>query len=156
MDHLNGWKRTGSCNYLNQSHLGQQVILMGWIHRRRDLGNLIFIDLRDREGMTQVVFNPEYSPKSHQKAHELRSEYVIAVKGKVGPRPEGMTNTKLATGEIEVMVEELKILNQSKTPPFLIEDETDTGEDLRLRYRYLDLSQRPGCLSSGDNKAVKR
>ncbi len=146
MDHLNGWKRTGSCNYLNQSHLGRQVTLMGWIHRRRDLGNLIFVDLRDREGMTQVVFNPEHAPQTHQKAHDLRSEYVIAVKGKVGPRPEGMANKKLATGEIEVMVEELKILNQAKTPPFLIEDETDTGEDLRLRYRYLDL-RRP-CLQN--------
>jgi len=117
---------------------------MGWVHRRRDLGNLIFIDLRDREGMTQVVFNPEHAPQTHQKAHDLRSEYVIAVKGKVGPRPEGMANKKLATGEIELIVDELKILNQAKTPPFLIEDETDTGEDLRLRYRYLDL--RRSCI----------
>ena len=139
MDHLNGWKRTGTCNYLNRSHLGRHVILMGWVHRRRDLGNLIFIDLRDREGITQVVFNPEYAPKSHQKAHDLRSEYVLAIKGKVNLRPEGMANRKLATGEIEVMAQELKILNQARTTPFLIEDETDTGEDLRLRYRYLDL-----------------
>jgi aspartyl-tRNA synthetase len=139
MDYLDGWKRSGSCNFLDRSHVGQQVILMGWIQRRRDHGGVIFVDLRDREGLTQVVFNPEYAPDTHRKAHELRNEYVIAIRGTVNPRPEGMANPNLATGEIEVMVEELKILNRSKNPPFQIEDGTDAGEDLRLRYRDLDL-----------------
>jgi len=139
MDYLDGWKRTGSCNSLNKSHVGQQAVLMGWVQRRRDHGGVIFIDLRDREGITQVVFNPEYAPQSHKKAHEIRNEYVIAVKGKVCLRPEGMANPNLATGEIELMVEEVKILNQAKNTPFQIEDQIDTAEDVRLRYRYLDL-----------------
>ncbi|MEW6378227.1 MAG: aspartate--tRNA ligase [bacterium] len=139
MDYLDGWKRTGSCNSLNKSHVGQQATLMGWVQRRRDHGGVIFIDLRDREGMTQVVFNPEYAPHSHQKAHEIRNEYVVAVRGKVALRPEGMANPNLATGEIELMVEEVKILNQAKSMPFQIEDQIDTAEDVRLRYRYLDL-----------------
>ncbi|MCL6582107.1 MAG: aspartate--tRNA ligase [bacterium] len=139
MDYLDGWKRTGSCNSLNKSHVGQQAVLMGWVQRRRDHGGVIFIDLRDREGITQVVFNPEYAPQSHKKAHEIRNEYVIAVRGKVCLRPEGMANPNLATGEIELMVEEVKILNQAKNTPFQIEDQIDTAEDVRLRYRYLDL-----------------
>ncbi len=139
MDQLNGWKRTGDCNFLNKEHLDQEVVLMGWVQKRRDHGGVIFIDLRDRMGITQVVFNPEHSPESHEKAHEIRNEYVLAIKGKVSLRPEGMMNPKLPTGEIEVMVDELKILNQAQTPPFQIEDEINTGEDLRLRYRYLDL-----------------
>jgi aspartyl-tRNA synthetase len=139
MDYLDGWKRTGSCNSLNKSHVGQKVTLMGWVQRRRDHGGVIFIDLRDREGMTQVVFNPEYAPESHHKAHDVRNEYVIAVSGKVSLRPEGMANPNLATGEIELMVEDVKILNQAKNPPFQIEDGIDTAEDVRLRYRYLDL-----------------
>lgn len=143
MDYLNGWKRTGSCNYLTLAQVDCEVILMGWVQRRRDHGGVIFVDLRDREGITQVVFNPEYAGQSHQKAHELRNEYVIGIKGKVHPRPEGMANPNLATGEIEVMVDELKIFNTATNPPFQIEDEIDTGEDLRLRYRYLDLRRSP-------------
>jgi aspartyl-tRNA synthetase len=112
---------------------------MGWVQRRRDHGGLIFIDLRDREGITQVVFNPEFEPLSHAKAHSIRSEYVIAVKGKVSKRPEGTANPNLKTGEIEVLAGSLKVLNEAKTPPFAIEDDLEAAENLRLKYRYLDL-----------------
>jgi len=112
---------------------------MGWVHRRRDHGGVIFVDLRDREGITQVVFNPLVDKKIHAKAHAIRNEYVLAVRGKVDPRPADMVNPKLKTGEIEVTVTELKILNAAKTPPFLIEDEVDVSETVRLKYRHLDL-----------------
>jgi aspartyl-tRNA synthetase len=116
---------------------------MGWVQRRRDHGGVIFVDLRDREGITQVVFNPEVSPAVHAKAQVIRSEYVLAARGKVEPRPEGMINPKLKTGEIEVMVTELKILNRAVTPPFLIEDDIDVSEAVRLKNRHYDL-RRPG------------
>jgi aspartyl-tRNA synthetase len=112
---------------------------MGWVQTRRDHGGLIFVDLRDRGGITQVVFNPETAAGAHELAHEIRSEYVLAVTGKVSPRPENTTNPKLPTGEIEVIVDDLAILNAAKTPPFMVEDETDVAENLRLKYRYLDL-----------------
>ena len=112
---------------------------MGWVHRRRDHGGVIFVDLRDREGITQVVFNPLVDKKIHAKAHAIRNEYVLAVRGKVEPRPADMVNPKLKTGEIEVAVTELKILNAAKTPPFLIEDQIDASETVRLKYRHLDL-----------------
>lgn len=136
---LEGWKRSNNCSELTASDTGSEVTLMGWVQRRRDHGGLIFIDLRDREGLTQVVFNPESDPSSHAKAHSLRSEYVIAVKGKVSGRPEGTINPNLKTGEIEVIASSLKILNESKTPPFPVEDDLETAETNRLRYRYLDL-----------------
>jgi aspartyl-tRNA synthetase len=132
-------KKTHSCGELNKRELGRQVTLMGWVHTRRDHGGLIFVDLRDREGLTQVVFNPEVAAEAHRVAGDVRSEYVIAVTGKVSPRPENTTNPRLPSGEIEVIVSELTVLNESKTPPFMIEDETDVAENLRLRYRYLDL-----------------
>ena len=132
-------KKTHTCGELNKRELGRQVTLMGWVHTRRDHGGLIFVDLRDREGITQVVFNPEVAAEAHRIAGDVRSEYVIAVTGKVSPRPENTTNPKLPTGEIELIVSELTVLNESKTPPFMIEDETDVAENLRLRYRYLDL-----------------
>ena len=132
-------KKTHTCGELNKRELGRQVTLMGWVHTRRDHGGLIFVDLRDREGITQVVFNPEVAAEAHRAAGDVRSEYVIAVTGKVSPRPENTTNPRLPTGEIEMIVSELVILNESKTPPFMIEDETDVAENLRLRYRYLDL-----------------
>ena len=132
-------KKTHSCGELNKRELGRQVTLMGWVHTRRDHGGLIFVDLRDREGITQVVFNPEVAAEAHRIAGDVRSEYVIAVTGKVSPRPENTTNPRLPTGEIEVIVSELTVLNESKTPPFMIEDESDVAENLRLRYRYLDL-----------------
>ncbi len=135
---LGGWKRTHSCGELTAKNLGEDVCLMGWVQYRRDHGGLIFIDLRDREGLTQVVFSPEYNQKAHEEAHVLRPEYVLAVKGTVRRRPEGMENPKLVTGEIEVVVTEWKLLNISKTPPFLIEDRIEVSENLRLKYRYLD------------------
>ena len=136
---LDGWKRSHNCGELNSTNVDKDVLLMGWVQRRRDHGGLIFIDLRDREGLTQVVFNPESGAASHAKAHSLRSEHVVAIKGKVSKRPEGTVNPNLKTGEIEVIADSLKLLNESKTPPFAIEDDLDAAETLRLRYRYLDL-----------------
>lgn len=139
LDSLGDWERTHHCNSLGRDHLGQTVTLMGWVQRRRDHGGLIFIDLRDREGITQVVFDPQYDAAAHERAHALRSEYVIAVQGDVRPRPEGMANLKLKTGEIEVIVKAFKILNTCKTPPFQMEDGIEASENIRLMYRYLDL-----------------
>jgi aspartyl-tRNA synthetase len=119
--------------------IGKDVVLMGWVLRRRDHGGVIFVDLRDREGLTQVVFNPSVDRAVHEKAHAIRNEFVLAVRGKVDPRPDGMINPNLHTGEIEVLVTELKILNPAKTPPFLIEDEIDVSETNRLKFRHLDL-----------------
>ena len=136
---MGDWNKSHDCNSLSSNHLDEMVTLMGWVLRRRDHGGLIFVDLRDREGITQVVFDPQHDALAHERAHSLRSEFVIAVRGKVRSRPDGMTNPKLDTGEIEVIVSELKILNSSKTPPFQIEDELDVSENVRLRYRYLDL-----------------
>jgi aspartyl-tRNA synthetase len=132
-------RRTHSCCELGAEDIGTEVVLMGWVLRRRDHGGVIFIDLRDREGITQVVFNPAVDTEVHAKAHAIRNEYVLAVRGKVDPRPEGMVNSNLRTGEIEVLVSELKILNPAKTPPFLIEDNIDVSENIRLKYRHLDL-----------------
>ena len=139
IDKLGDWKRTHSCNSLTDKDVGISVTLMGWIDSRRDHGGVIFIDLRDREGITQVVFLPEENKSCHDSAHQLRSEYVIAIFGKIRLRPEGMRNKDRTTGAIECVAEDIKILNISKTTPFLIEDGIDTSEDLRLRYRYLDL-----------------
>jgi aspartyl-tRNA synthetase len=139
MDFLGDFKRTDYCGDLRKKDEKREVVLMGWVQRRRDLGGLIFIEMRDRQGFVQVVFNPELSAGAHGKAQSLRGEYVIAVKGNVVMRPEGTANPKLNTGEIEVIAKELKILNTSKTPPFLIDDEEEVAENTRLRYRYLDL-----------------
>nr|WP_322740875.1 aspartate--tRNA ligase [Desulfotalea psychrophila] len=132
-------KRTHFCDALRKEDIGKQVILMGWVLRRRDHGGVIFIDLRDRRGITQVVFNPEINPEVHAKAHSLRSEWVLAIKGTVSARPGDMANTKLGTGDIEILVDELVILNTSETPPFPLDEETEVSENLRLQYRYLDL-----------------
>ncbi len=139
MDSLNGLKRTHDCGTLSEENIGEEVVLMGWVLRRRDHGGVIFVDLRDREGLTQVVFDPQIEESAHKKAHALRSEYCIAVKGKVRRRPEGMENPKLKTGYIEVAVNELRILNPSKTPPFPLDEEGQVSEGLRLKYRYIDL-----------------
>lgn len=136
---LGGFSRTHTCGELNAAHLGHEVRLCGWVQFRRDHGGLIFVDLRDRAGLTQAVFVPEIAPKAHEAAHILRSEYVICLDGYVRARPEGMANPGMATGEIEVVVRSWKLLNTSKTPPFVIEDRVDPGEMLRLQYRYLDL-----------------
>ncbi len=138
-DLLGEMRRTHSCCELGAKDVGKEVVVMGWVLRRRDHGGVIFVDLRDREGLTQVVFNPEVDKDVHVKAHSIRNEYVLAVRGKVDPRPDGMVNPNLRTGEIEVLVSELKILNPAKTPPFLIEDNIDVSENIRLKYRHLDL-----------------
>lgn len=138
MERLEGWKRTHTCGVLTGKNEGESTLLMGWVHRRRDHGGLIFIDLRDRYGITQVVFDPS-KEQIYQRGKELRGEFVIAVKGQVQQRPEGMKNPNMATGEIEVAVQELKILSSAKTPPFGVDDIHDISEELRLKYRYLDL-----------------
>jgi aspartyl-tRNA synthetase len=139
IDLLGDLKRTDYCGDLRQKDVDRAVTLLGWVQRRRDLGGLIFVELRDRQGIVQVVFNPELNREPHEKAQSLRSEFVVGVKGKVVTRPEGTTNPKLNTGEIEVIAQELKILNPSKNPPFLIEDDEEVAENVRLQYRYLDL-----------------
>jgi aspartyl-tRNA synthetase len=138
-DQLGTMKRTHGCCELTSDDLGKEVVLMGWVQRRRDHGGVIFVDLRDRDGITQVVFNPEQNSAVHEKAHAIRNEYVLGVRGKVDRRPEGMTNPNLATGEIEVDVFELRILNTAETPPFMIEDNVEVSESIRLKNRHLDL-----------------
>ncbi len=137
LDLLGDWKRTGYAGELRATDADREVTLMGWVHKRRDLGNLIFIDLRDRGGLVQVVFNKERAAKAHERAEELRSEFVVAVRGRVARRDK--PNPELASGEVEVFAEELRILNASKTPPFMVEDDVTAREETRLRYRYLDL-----------------
>jgi len=132
-------KRSHYCGDVTAALDGRQVVLMGWVHRRRDHGGVIFIDLRDREGLVQVVFNPDIAPDAHREAHRIRSEYVLAVEGTVRRRPAGMENPDLKTGEIEVMAGRLEILNESKTPPFLLDAQEEISENVRLKYRYLDL-----------------
>ena len=131
--------RSTSCGELRTGHVGQTVTLAGWVHRRRDHGNLIFIDLRDRYGLVQVVFNPELAPKAHAAAERFRSEWVVKVSGTVYARPEGTANPGLATGEIEVSASSTEVLNESKTPPFEVGDDAEVDELLRLKYRYIDL-----------------
>jgi aspartyl-tRNA synthetase len=128
-----------TCGALRLEHAGQDVILRGWVNRRRDLGGLIFIDLRDRYGLTQVVFNPEIAPEAHEIASDVRNEYVLEVQGIVRERPEGTRNPKLATGDVEVEVSRVEVLNSSKTPPFEITQTAEIEESVRLRHRYLDL-----------------
>jgi len=132
-------RRTHSCCELSAADIGKEVILMGWVQRRRDHGGVIFVDLRDKNGITQVVFNPDVDSNVHAKAHAIRNEFVLGVHGRVDHRPDGMVNPKLKTGEIEVLVTELKILNRAQTPPFLIEEDVDVSETIRLKYRHLDL-----------------
>lgn len=139
MNDLREKTRTHTCGALRSSDIGSSVILQGWVHRRRDHGGVIFIDLRDRYGLTQVVFRPEKAPEAHKIAELIRNEYVISVGGEVSSRPEGMKNKQLPTGEVEVVVSDVSILSEAKTPPFSIEEETEASEVLRLKYRYLDL-----------------
>lgn len=139
MESMGALRRTHTCNDLGLANLDQEITLMGWVLRRRDHGGVIFIDLRDRWGLTQVVFNPEVNAEVHAKAHQLRSEWVIAVRGTVSKRPDSMENPKLATGAIEILVSELRILNTSETPPFPLDEDIEVSDTLRLQYRYLDL-----------------
>ena len=132
-------KRTHTCGELRAEHVGQSVTLCGWVQSRRDHGGVIFIDLRDREGLTQIVFKPEHNAATHQVADAFRPEWVVAARGEVRHRIEGMVNPKMDTGEVEVYVDEVELLNRAETPPFEIEDRVDVSQELRLRYRYLDL-----------------
>jgi aspartyl-tRNA synthetase len=139
LDLLGDRERTHYCGELRKEHAGQTVFLAGWVDVRRDLGNLIFLDLRDHTGRAQIVCNPAISVEVHDRAEEIRAEYVIGVEGLVVARAPGTVNSTLATGEVEVMAQTLLVLNDAKTPPFPIGDETKTSEETRLRYRYLDL-----------------
>ncbi|MBF8258211.1 MAG: aspartyl-tRNA synthetase [Actinobacteria bacterium] len=132
-------KRTLYCGQVRPEHVGTEVVICGWVHRRRDHGGLVFVDLRDREGLVQVVFNPGESQDAHSRADELRVEYVLSVRGMVRRRPKGTENPNLPTGEVEVAVSKMAILNESKPIPFALEDDTDVAENVRLKYRYLDL-----------------
>lgn len=138
---MGSWKKTNSCGELRKNDIGKEVILMGWAQSRRDHGGLIFIDLRDREGISQIVFDPEDSAEAHEKAHIIKNEYVIAVKGKVVSRLTGSKNSNIPTGEIEIKARQIKILNVSDTLPFNINDKIEINDNLRLKYRYLDLRQ---------------
>src|ERR1700733_2195513 len=137
LDLLGNLKRTKYCGELRAPDADTEVVLMGWVHRRRDLGQLIFIDLRDRAGIAQIVFNQEQNPEAHSQAEDLRSEFVVAVEGRVIRRQK--SNPEIPTGEVEVVATRLHILNTSKTPPFQIENEVTASEETRLHYRYLDL-----------------
>lgn len=138
--------KTRNCGDLRARDSGQDVKLAGWVNRRRDHGGVVFIDLRDRSGIVQVVANPDIDPDSHRAAHEVRQEYVLQIEGKVRPRPEGLVNPEIATGEVEVVADVLKILNPAKTPPFYVYGDKPVDEGLRLEYRYLDLRrQRMKC-----------
>jgi aspartyl-tRNA synthetase len=137
LDFLGNLKRTNYCGALRVTDAGRNVVVMGWVHRRRDLGNLLFLDIRDRSGIVQVVFNKETQAEAHAKAEQARSEFVVAVEGKIVKREK--SNPDIATGEIEMVANKLHILNTAKTPPFPIEAEINAAEETRLRYRYLDL-----------------
>ncbi len=132
-------KRTHTCGELRAAHVGKDVTLTGWVQTRRDLGGVIFVDLRDRFGKTQILFAPQVDQAAYEGAKDIRSEYVLSVTGRVAPRPEGTENPELPTGTVDVEVHSLVVLNKAETPPFAIEDDIDVNEDIRLRYRYLDL-----------------
>src|ERR1700719_4082764 len=139
LDFLGDLRRTHMCGALRVSDSGKKAVLMGWVNRRRDLGNLIFVDLRDRSGVTQVVFNKERDAAIHEKASGLRNEYVIAVTGTVKQRDSNTINKNIPTGDVELVAEELRVLNDSKQPPFLPGDTALSNEETRLKYRYIDL-----------------
>lgn len=143
MAFLKKHRRTHTCGELGAADIGKTVTLVGWAHRRRDHGGLVFVDLRDRHGTTQVALNPQIDEAAHTLAHSVRAEYVLMIKGKVSARPEGTVNTNLATGEIEVYADEAEILNPSKTPPFVIEADEAPSEALKLKYRYLEIRRGP-------------
>src|SRR5574341_1541798 len=145
-DHLGDWKRSCYCGEPRTDGVGKELTLLGWVQARRDHGGLIFVDLRDRTGIVQVVFNPEVSASAHEKARQIRSEDVLAVRGLLTQRPPETINPDIATGEVELVVREARLLNASQVPPFPIEDETDANENTRLKYRYLDL-RRPQSLA---------
>src|SRR2546422_10320846 len=131
--------RTHTCGEVRPSHTGKPVTLAGWVHTRRDHGELTFIDLRDRYGITQVVAHAKENPAAHATLGKARNEWVLRVRGRVRPRPEGTKNPKLPTGDVEVVANEVEVLNESKTPPFYVNEETEVEETLRWKYRYVDL-----------------
>jgi len=139
LDFLGDLRRTHTCGQLRVTDAGRRALLMGWVHRRRDLGKVIFIHLRDREGVTQVVFNEGVNPEVHDRAEQLRSEYVVAVEGTVALRTADTINANIPTGEVEIVADKVWILNESRTPPFPMEEQVDVSEDVRLKYRYVDL-----------------
>jgi aspartyl-tRNA synthetase len=147
IDTMGDWERTNDCGSLRKEDIGRVVVLMGWVNRRRDLGRLIFIDLRDRSGLTQIVFDEQVDAASHKEAAILRNEWVIAIKGEVSARLPGQENQELPTGDIEVQVKELKVLNEAEIPPFQVDGKIDASENLRLKYRYLEL-RRPALLKN--------
>ncbi len=132
-------RRTHTCGELRESNIGEKVVLNGWVDTRRDLGGVIFIDLRDRYGITQIVFEPTYNAEAHEAGKDLRSEFVVAVEGTVRKRPADTENPKIPTGFVDIMVDKLVVLNKAETPPFPIQDDTEVNEDIRLKYRYIDL-----------------
>ena len=138
-DMLGDWKRSHYCGEVTAAMIGHEVCLTGWVQRRRDHGGLIFIDLRDREGIIQLALDPDRDPEAHAKADKVRNEYVVAARGVVSPRPEGTVNPKMKTGEVEVEIRELRILNTAKTPPFMLDEYSEVAENIRLKHRYLDL-----------------
>lgn len=156
---LHDLKRTHHNGQLTKANVNEEVVLFGWVQNRRDHGGVIFVDLRDLNGLTQVVFNPQTSPEFHKQAEHLRSEFCLGIKGKVGLRPEGMRNDKLPTGDIEVMVNQMEIFSSSPPPPFPIEDDATMNETVRLEYRYLDLrrnkAKAPLLLRSNLNKIIR-
>jgi aspartyl-tRNA synthetase len=159
-DMLGDWKRSHYCGGISAADIGREVCLMGWVQRRRDHGGLIFIDLRDREGIAQLALDPDRDPVAHGKAEAVRNEFVIAARGVVSPRPEGTVNPKMKTGEVEVEVRELRILNNAQTPPFMIDEFSEVAENIRLKHRYLDLRrptlQRNLLLRHQVSKTVRR
>ncbi|MBI1996765.1 MAG: aspartate--tRNA ligase [Deltaproteobacteria bacterium] len=144
-DPLGEWKRSCYCGEPRANSVGNELTLFGWVHSRRDHGGVIFVDLRDRTGLCQIVFNPEFDADSHERAKQIRSEDVIGVRGSLAKRTAETINPNLPTGEVEVIAKEIKLLNASQVPPFIIDDETDANENTRLKYRYLDL-RRPQSL----------
>ncbi len=140
-------KRTAYCGEITESYIGEKITIKGWVQKRRDLGGLIFIDLRDREGIVQVVFNPDLSGEALALAEKIRNEYVLSVTGTVVARGEGTVNSNLKTGKVEIHVEEVQIINEAKTPPFMIDDQMEVSEDVRLKYRYIDL-RRPAMMET--------
>ncbi|MEW6349804.1 MAG: aspartate--tRNA ligase [Thermodesulfobacteriota bacterium] len=145
LDSLDGWERSHLSTEIGEKDVDSVVLVMGWVLRRRDHGGVIFVDLRDRNGLVQLVFNPQHSQESHAKAHDLRAEWVIAAKGVVRPRPEDSLNPNLPTGTIEVFVDELRILNVSEAPPFPLDEDDPPTDAVRYRYRYLDLRRQEGA-----------
>src|SRR5437899_7088766 len=139
LDFLGPLRRTHTCGEVRGSHAGSRVVVMGWVHRRRDLGGVIFIHLRDRYGVTQVVFHEDVDPAIHARAEQARSEYVLAVEGRVERRSPETINPNLDTGEVEVVAEKVWILNESRTPPFPMDEDVEVSEDTRLKYRYVDM-----------------